>query len=376
MRCIGSVLLVLALDFSGYAQNGKIGDGPAIKTFSEFEASMPPVRYAGNPVIAHAGWSSGQVMEPCILTNPKDTSKLIMFYGGGHLIAEDGGRWAIGKAWADKSDPAVWHEFGDNPIVRPDPRIPFESYFIRMDCVLYHAETDEYWIYYTGGQNEPWTNAVGLAVCATGKDGYSNVTEENIRKYEGNPILSSTGQGREDGTCVSQAAVIWAGDKYYMYYSYRVSNSSDVDILPGIRYATSADGINWTKRGGGNIIGRGRKGSPDSKYFEWKQIFASFGRYILVWEAFDSTTWTACMATAVSPEGPWVKSPANPIFKPSGKAGTFDEKFVATPGFYLINKKWYLFYQGAKDGGNYNYNHWDIGVAELMNRQGQKSRLE
>jgi hypothetical protein len=368
MRFLITVSLIIGLFFSSNAQNNKIENSLAIKTFSEFEAAMPPVRYKGNPIMVHSGWSSGQIMEPCILTNPKDTSKLIMFYGGGHLIVEDGGRWAIGKAWADKSNPHVWHEFQDNPIIKPNPLIPFESYFIRMDCAIYNSETDEYWIYYTGGENEPWSNAVGLAICATGEDGYSNVTEENIRKYEGNPILSPTGQGRDDGICVSQAAVIKVGEMYYMYYSYRLSNIIDLDILPGIRYATSTDGINWTKQGEGNIISRGGKGNPDSKYFEWKQIFKSFDRYIIIWEAFDSTTWTVCMATALSPEGPWVKSPKNPIFKPSAIAGTFDEKFVATPGFYLINNRWYLYYQGAKDGGNYNYNNWDMGVAELKKR--------
>jgi hypothetical protein len=356
----------MGLFFSAYTQNKEINNSLTIKTFSEFEDAMPPVRYKGNPVIVHNGWSSGQVMEPCIITNPKDTSKLIMFYGGGHLIKEDGGRWAIGKAWAEKSDPHVWHEFPGNPIIKPDPKIPFESSAIRMDCVLYNPDTDEYWIYYTGGQNEPWSNAIGLAVCATGKDGYSHVNEENIRKYEGNPILSPTGQGRDDGVGVSQAAVIKSGETYYMYYSYRLSNTNESDILPGIRYATSKDGINWTKQGKGNLLGRGGKGSPDSKYFEWKQVFKAFDRYILIWEAFDGTTWTVCMATALSPEGNWVKSSGNPIFQPSGIAGTFDEKFVATPGFYLINNRWYLFYQGAKDGGNYNYNHWDMGVAELV----------
>jgi hypothetical protein len=365
MRILITLSLLAGLIFSSKGQDKKADNTAAIKTFSEFEAAMPPARYKGNPIIIHSGWCSGQVMEPCILTNPKDTTKLIMFYGGGHLIVEDGGRWAIGKAWADKSNPQVWHEYQDNPILRPDPQIPFESYFIRMDCALYNPETDEYWIYYTGGQNEPWNNAVGLAICATGKDGYSQVTKENIRKYKGNPILSPAGQGRDDGTCVSQASVIRAGGLYYMYYSYRVSNLNETDILPGIRYATSKDGINWTKQGEGNIISRGSKGSPDTKYFEWKQVFKSFGRYIIIWEAFDSTTWTACMASSLSPEGPWIKSARNPIFKPSGIAGSFDEKFVATPAFYLINNRWYLFYQGARDGGNYNYNHWDMGVAEL-----------
>jgi hypothetical protein len=50
------------------------------------------------------GWKDGQVNEPCILVNPKDSSKLIMFYSGMKLGGSAG---AIGKAWANVSEPFV-----------------------------------------------------------------------------------------------------------------------------------------------------------------------------------------------------------------------------------------------------------------------------
>lgn len=341
-----------------FGQNEKCD---SIKSYSEFEAAMPPVRYTGNPIIKHGGWAGGQVQEPCILQNPKDSSKLIMFYAGADLVAQDGGKGAIGKAWAYKSSPCIWHQYKNNPILVPNMAILFENFSIRLDCVLYRADLDEYWIYFTGrtgsGDGE---DAIGLATCPTGSDGYAQVTRNNIKLYVNNPILTATGQGRNDGKSVSQSTVIFDSGTYYMYYSYRGK-----EILPGIRYATSKNGKTWLKQGEGDILSRGVRGSADSRYFEWKHIFRAFNKFIIVWEAFSGKTWTVCMASSTSPQGPWVKSPKNPIFAPSGKARTFDKIFVATPAMYLIDNKWYLYYQGANQGGNYNYNTWDMGVAIL-----------
>lgn len=349
--------------------NSKAINHNKISTFAEFESAMPPIRVKGNPIMKHGGFpgAGGQIMETCILVNPKDSTKLIMFYAGQNLIVSDGGRGALAKAWAYRKNPLVWYQYEDNPILTPDPSMPFETFSVRMDCVLYKPETDEYWIYYTGRTDAPQNNngevdAVGLAVCPAGKDGYTSVTKANIKKHPGNPVLTPTGQGRNDGNHVSQASVISDNGQYYMYYSYRTPS----DILPGIRYATSTDGINWSKQDTGNIISRGISGSPDSKYFEWKQCFKAFNKYIIVWEAFNGKEWAICMASADKPEGPWIKSSRNPIFRPTGIKNSFDELFVATPAFYLINNKWYLYYVGASNGGDYNSNTWDMGAAVLQ----------
>jgi hypothetical protein len=354
-----ATILIISLQ----AEAQKPGNSGSISSFLDFESAMPPVRYAGNPIMKHGSWAGGQLEEPCILENPKDSSRLIMFYSGANLVKDDGGKCAIAKAWAYKKNPVKWYEYPGNPIIIHDPAIKFEQVNIRLDCVLYNPDSDEYWIYYTGTGATPSgsvDNAIGLATCPTGVDGYSKVTISNIKKYSGNPILTPTGQGRNDGTFVSQAAVFNDHGTYYMYYSYR-----GTEVLPGIRYATSIDGKLWEKQGEGDIISRGPEGSPDSRYFEWHQIFKAFNKYIIVWEAFNGKEWAICMASSDDPDGPWTKSPKNPIFRPSGIDGAFDKTFVATPAFYLINNKWYLYYQGASEGGNYIYNTWDMGVAEL-----------
>ena len=360
------LLAVVYTSCSTVKKDKQDNGGKTISSFAEFESAMPAVRMGDTPIIKHGGFAGadGQVMEPCILQNPKDSTRLIMFYAGQNLIKTDGGRGALAKAWAYKSTPTVWHEDEGNPILTPDTTIAFESFSTRMDYVLYKPETDEYWIYYTGRDMSTGKDrdAIGLAICPAGKDGYSAVTKAKIKKYSGNPILSPTGQGRNDGTHVSQASILIDKGIYYMYYSYRLG---DTLVLPGIRYATSTDGKVWTKQGTANLLSRGAEGAPDSKYFEWKQAFKAFNKYIIIWEAFDGKVWSICMASADNPAGPFTKSSKNPIFSPSNIKGAYDELYVATPAFYLINDKWYLYYTGANNGGDYNFNTWDMGAAVL-----------
>ena len=64
-----------------------------------------------------APWESQQVQEPCILTNPKDPTRLVMFYSG--VPAANRRLCYIGKAWALKSDPFTWHQDEQNPVFSP-----------------------------------------------------------------------------------------------------------------------------------------------------------------------------------------------------------------------------------------------------------------
>ena len=64
-------------------------------------------------------WQSQQVQEPCILPNPKDPTRLVMFYSG--VPAANRRTCYIGKAWALKSDPLTWHADPENPVMVPAP---------------------------------------------------------------------------------------------------------------------------------------------------------------------------------------------------------------------------------------------------------------
>jgi hypothetical protein len=290
------------------------------------------------------GWKDGQVQEPCILVNPKDPSKLIMFYAGMKLGGENG---CIGKAWADVSDPFTWHEDANNPFLRSYPTDSSEGGTLRLDSVLYDESLDEYWIYYTGGIG----NGINLATCLTGKDGYSEVATANTKRYEGNPILTPKGQGWDDGKCVSQGAVLRENGLWYLFYSYRTATKT----LPGIRLATSRDGKHWTKMPGPDLL----TAAPEQRYIEWHQVYKIGNRYVMLYEGYNGgTRWGADVATSSILTTGWKKAPVNLLDQTKWPNYSGETMFhVATPAIYNINGKWYMYFQAAR-AGDYGWQRW------------------
>jgi len=132
----------------------------------------PSVRPAAAPsqpkmIISRGGggWKEGQVNEPIILVNPKDPTRLVMFYSGMKLGGHGG---SIGKAWATAADPFTWHEDEGNPILLNKTPSPTRDVGVRLDSVIYEAGSDEYWIYYT---TYGAADSISLAMCPAGADG-------------------------------------------------------------------------------------------------------------------------------------------------------------------------------------------------------------
>lgn len=307
------------------------------------------------------GWKEGQVNEPCILVNPKDPTRLVMFYSAMQL---GGGAGAIGKAWASVSDPLTWHEDPANPILAADPSIPFEASSIRLDTAIYREDLDEYWLYYTGNSTKAQADAIGLATCPAGADGYSGVSPATLKRHSGNPILSPGGQGRGDETYVSQGAVIREGGIWHSLYSYRTAK----EVLPGVRLATSPDGRRWTKAPGPDLLAAG----PESRYLEWHQVYKLGGRYVMIYEGYNGgTRWGADVAVSDSLTNGWKKAPVNLIDQTTWKGYSDQAMFhVATPALYQLNGKWHLYVQAAP-AGYYIMQHWSLWGMEcedLMRR--------
>ncbi|MFN0120924.1 MAG: hypothetical protein ACKV2V_10510 [Blastocatellia bacterium] len=307
------------------------------------------------------GWKNGQVNEPVILVNPRNPARLIMFYSAMQLGGSAG---AIGKAWADVRQPLVWHEDSDNPILAPDPAITFEISGIRLDAVIYDRARDEYRIYYTGSNARIKADAIGLATCPVGRDGYSDVTPANIKRYAGNPILSPGGQGRDDETYVSQGAVFREKGMWHSLYSYRTAQQT----LPGIRHATSRDGLRWTKTPGPDLL----TAAPGAQYVEWHQVYKINGRYVMLYEAYNGgVRWGANVAVSDKLTGGWRKLPG--VFADqTAWANYADETMfhVATPAIYRIGGHWYLYFQAARAGPYYKqpWALWGIVCDEALQR--------
>lgn len=315
----------------------------------------------GEIVLARADhdWMSQQIEEPCILPNPKVPGRLIMFYGA--VPASNRNTAAIGKAWADTKDPFQWHQDEHNPIFTPS-KAGWDSGSIRLDTVLYIPEENAYYIYYSGTTGTV-QDRIGLAVCPAGNDGYSDITTATISRHGSAPVLAPEAAAPYHEDMASQAAVLreWNTDAqrwdWYMYYSYRGKDG----VLPGIRLATSQDGKTWTRhynqddpRGMGQIF----ESSPGA-YYEWHQVLKVDNTYVLCIEVGvdRGARWRPGLAVSTDPVKGWKQLNLDTVLQTQWH-GLYDDRtlyHVATPAFYLIGGKWYLFVQACGRPANDNY---------------------
>jgi hypothetical protein len=313
-----------------------------------------------------ASWESQQVQEPCILSNPKDPTRLVMFYSG--VPAANRDLCYIGKAWALKSDPFTWHQDEKNPVFAPS-QDGWDSGTIRLDSVLYLPEEDAYYIYYSGTKGTI-QDRIGLAICPAGADGYSSIAPANIKRVGAGPVVAPEAAEPFAEEMASQAAVMREWDaaakrwNWYMYYSYRGKDGT----LPGIRLATSADGTSWTRqfnqrdpRGMGQIF----SSTPDA-YYEWHQISKIGGTYVLAIEVGTEKgkRWRPVIAVSQRPDSGWVQLDVDTVLQTKWEGIYSDDSIfhVATPAFYEIEGKWYLYTQACPRPANdiYTDGHWDL----------------
>lgn len=319
---------------------------------------------------ADAEWQSQQIEEPCILPNPKQPGKLIMFYGA--VPASNRAYAAVGKAWADASDPLTWHQDPANPIFRPGDQ-GWDSATIRLDTVLYIPEEDAYYIYYSGTTGTV-QDKIGLAICPAGDDGYSSVTPENIKRYGSAPVLAPEPAAPFHEDMAQQAGVMREWNQaekrwdWYMYYSYRGKDG----ILPGIRLATSHDGKNWTRRFNENDprgMGQIFESTPNA-YYEWHQIQRIDNTYVLCIEVGieHGERWRPVLAVSTDPVKGWTQLDVDTMLQTAWEGLYSDDTLyhVATPALYKFNEQWYLFCQACGRPGNdvYTDGAWDMWAVE------------
>lgn len=304
-------------------------------------------------------WMSQQIQEPCLLPNPKKPGQWIIFYSA--VPATNRVVCAVGKAWMDSRTPFQWHQDSANPIFQPAGQ-GWDATTIRLDAVLYIPEEDAYYIYYSGSVGSV-QDRIGLAICPAGADGYTGVTEAAIRRYGSEPVLAPESAAPYHEDMASQAAVWRERDEksgrwnWYMYYSYRGKDGT----LPGIRLATSSDGKHWTKRfnaddprGMGQIFT-----STPNAYYEWHQVFKVGSTYVLSIEVGidHGVRWRPVLAVSPDPARGWTQLDVDALLQTKW-AGCYDDRtlyHVATPAFYPIAGKWFLFCQACGKPGNSNY---------------------
>lgn len=311
-----------------------------------------PVRYSAPiiPVGGNAAYDS-QVFDPGVMVNPTDATQLLLYCSLMGAPVQDGeisiGRFTapLASYVADPSNPANWTYTGQ--VLTKGTGGAWDDAYVRLNSIDYLSGT--YYLSYTG--NDGSVDQIGLATSSNGT---------SFTKSGANPILTPTGQGRNDGNYVSQGFIYREGSALTMIYSYRDAPGT---ILPAYRYATAttADWTSWTKGGSGDIY----RTAP--LYAEFHQVLKHNGLYYLVYEAGNFSEAFGCrFATSGTVTGPYtpIQSGGALFFPASGTVGAWDRYHTSTPFLIELANGWNLFVSCAGDHFQpYGTNTWPLGVA-------------
>jgi predicted GH43/DUF377 family glycosyl hydrolase len=300
-----------------------------------------------NPVLSMTASpveDSDNVDDPTV---QKIGASYVMWYSG---TAEDGRGPAIFEATSP--DGQVWARAnGGDPVLEGDPGT-FDAHGVFAPQVIYDAgdATNPYKMYYAGIGDV--FGAIGFATSADGL---------TWTKHSG-PVLDHGQPGSADSFAALDPSVMKDGQTWKMWYTGDDSNRKRV------AYATSQDGITWTK--GGRVI------SPEDPNVSanlaegafsptvWKD--GSSYRMALVGRKFVSgTTYQTKLINASSSDGiSW--NPGSIALNQGGTSTKFDFSNLNSPYVLPDGNGFKLWYSGNSIDANGNF-HTRIGLATSSN---------
>jgi predicted GH43/DUF377 family glycosyl hydrolase len=200
-------------------------------------------KYAGNPVLdvgSPSSWDEGVVSFAGVIS---DSGIYKMWYSGGGISGFGG---IIRTGYATSTTGITWTKYTSNPVLDVGPSA-WDGFWASDPHVI--SDGVSYKMWYSGLEG-PLCSAsevfrIGLA---TSTDGIS------WTKSISNPVLDVNPTGW-DSRSATAPWVIFDGNIYHMWYHGGVSCSPEPEM---IGYATSTDGISWTKYAGNPVLGPNR----------------------------------------------------------------------------------------------------------------------
>jgi len=234
-------------------------------------------KYISNPVLTGTPgeWDEGNAHEPCVI---KDGSTLKIWYS--HDNFEIG--------YATSSDGITWTKLLTGPILQPGTAGSWDE-----------SSVSDPFVIKANGTYTMWYEASSSIGCATSPDGIL------WTKCAENPVLEPTPASWDEDR-VSDAAVVFDGETYHMWYQ-----GIDFDGPPtSIGYATSTNSITWTKYISNPVLSR-TPGEWDDGHLGLGNVITSDGFYRM-WYMANQQFGYATSTNGIS----WTKYAGNPILIP------------------------------------------------------------
>jgi predicted GH43/DUF377 family glycosyl hydrolase len=116
-----------------------------------------------------------------------------------------------------------------------------------------------------------------------------------------------------------------------------------------IGYATSPNGLNWTKHSTNPVLDIGLGNAWDYHGVGHPSVIKDGDTYKMWYEGYDGWYWR--IGHASSPDGiNWTRHPENPVLS-EGVSGTWDDGGVNAPSVFKDGDVYYLLYVGKDSGG-------------------------
>jgi predicted GH43/DUF377 family glycosyl hydrolase len=175
----------------------------------------------------------------------RDSSGYKLYYFGDTLTGGSNKKPSARASFgvATSPDGINWTKYSGNPILTHGGDAEWDRSWIESPAVFWDSSTGNYLMWYSGVDTSTWRIAIGLA---TSPDGF------NWTKHAGNPVLRPGPSGSYDDMWAAVPAVIKTDRGYEMWYSGFSSTTGYTNIT--INYATSTDGIHWTKFSGNPLF--------------------------------------------------------------------------------------------------------------------------
>lgn len=321
------------------------------------------------PILPHSAvypnWDALATADACVLL-VNDTFK-IWYSGVGWLQPNDStAHVRIGYAWS--LDGLTWNTHPGNPVMdisSANPNAP-DHFGTETANVIYDAAapaSERYRMWYSGKQDDS-TLAGEYKVCyATSPNGI------NWTKYANNPVLTAGSASDWNNLLITNVSVLLDNDTFKLWFAAPDGyyNNQITDGKGNIGYATSVDGINWTKYPTPVLVA-GVGNSPDSAVVAEPQVLKIGTTYHMWYSMINS--WAIenfAVGYATSTDGiTWTKFSGNPVLQLGGP-GTWDRYWAAHPGVvYDPQNGDLLMYYTGRDSTIFpsitGY-YWDLGFA-------------
>ena len=291
-------------------------------------------KYQSNPVLAVGGagaWDHSQTFFQSVVFRD---SLYILWYGG-----DDDTVFRTGRATS--VDGITWKKDTLNPVMNVGPPGAFDSWGAWNPRVLPEGNGYTMWYVGAGGGSRFGPDGVWQIGRATSSDG------RLWFKDSSNPVISVGDMNSWDSNYIDAGSFIFDGSQYKTWYG------GIRGAWPGtsedIGYATSPDGIHWTKYAGNPVLMSGPPGSWDHLGIGYEAFVLWDAGYFHMWytgNTLHDIVGTNGIGYAVSTDGiHWKKYPNNPVLA-GGDPGAWDEH-VFGPSVILDGPLFHMWYGGV-----------------------------